>query len=184
MCGYTLTDILYMYSIVYVLCACNLKRAVRAQITEHMNTNSTKGANCEVCSPVNVFPPLYLKFRTASSSWSLVVKLLSCHSVRGSLLYWVRPEIFFERTDFKVNLLYWFNMLVFFCIVLVQQSYYRTDQKFTVLHFTLLQPLQSQRKRKNDVLRLFFRKWGMTTVLCMLGMEEQMKECEKYEQWI
>lgn len=89
MCG-------YMYSVVYVLCACNLKRAVRAQITEHMNTNSTKGANCEVCSPVNVFPPLYLKFRTASNSWSLVVKLLSCHSVRGSLLYWVRPEIFFE----------------------------------------------------------------------------------------
>ena len=41
--------------------------------------------------PVNVFPPLYLKFLTASKSCSLVVKLLRCHSVRGSPLYWVRP---------------------------------------------------------------------------------------------
>ena len=56
--------------------------------------------------PVNVFPPLYLKFLTASSSWSLAVKLLSCHSVRGSPLYWVRPgtkTYHYTRLSFEVQ---------------------------------------------------------------------------------
>lgn len=41
--------------------------------------------------PVKVLPPLYRKFLTASSTWSLVEYALRSHSVRGSLLYWDSP---------------------------------------------------------------------------------------------
>lgn len=37
--------------------------------------------------PVKVFPPLYRKFRTPSSSCSLLEKVPRSHSVRGSPLY-------------------------------------------------------------------------------------------------
>lgn len=80
---------------------------------KHMNNKSMEGENYDVCLPVNVFPPLYLKFLTASNSCSLVVKLLSCHSVRGSPLYWVRPGTRNPSSSHMILLL--FSVFLLFC---------------------------------------------------------------------